>query len=125
MAPTIFPRVGYSTLSVLMFNTVLSIFNNSLAIAVMLRNPALLQPIFILSLAVSASFRDQFSFCVCVEFDFLFHPQTISVFSVKHLVKLSLPESCVRLSESMLVFLHRCSSGLVSLCTLTLLAYER
>lgn len=56
VAPTIFPRVGYSILSFLMFiNTVLSVFNNSLAIAVMLRNPSLLQPIniFILSLAVS------------------------------------------------------------------------
>lgn len=51
MAPTIF-----SILSFLMFiNTVLSVFNNSLAIAVMLKNPSLLQPInvFILSLAVS------------------------------------------------------------------------
>lgn len=56
VAPTIFPRVGYSILSFLMFiNTVLSVFNNSLAIAVMLRSPSLLQPIniFILSLAVS------------------------------------------------------------------------
>lgn len=56
VAPTIFPRVGYSILSFLMFiNTVLSVFNNSLAIAVMLKNPSLLQPIniFILSLAVS------------------------------------------------------------------------
>lgn len=56
VAPTIFPRVGYSILSFLMFiNTVLSVFNNSLAICVMLKNPSLLQPIniFILSLAVS------------------------------------------------------------------------
>lgn len=56
VAPTIFPRVGYSILSFLMFiNTVLSVFNNGLAITVMLRNPSLLQPInvFILSLAVS------------------------------------------------------------------------
>lgn len=56
LAPTIFPRVGYSILSFLMFiNTVLTIFNNGLAITVMLRNPSLLQSIniFILSLAVS------------------------------------------------------------------------
>lgn len=56
VAPTIFPRVGYSILSFLMFiNTVLSVFNNGLAITVMLSNPSLLQPInvFILSLAVS------------------------------------------------------------------------
>lgn len=54
--PTIFPRVGYSVLSFLMFiNTVLTVFNNGLVIAVMMRNPTLLQPmnVFILSLAVS------------------------------------------------------------------------
>lgn len=54
--PTIFPHVGYSILSFLMFiNTVLSVFNNSLVIAVMLRNSALLQPmnVLILNLAVS------------------------------------------------------------------------
>lgn len=56
VAPTIFPRVGYSILSFLMFiNTVLSVFNNGLVITVMVRNPSLLQPMnaFILSLAVS------------------------------------------------------------------------
>lgn len=55
-APTIFPRVGYSVLSFLMFiNTLLSLFNNGLVITVMLRNPSLLHPMnaFILSLAVS------------------------------------------------------------------------
>lgn len=55
-APTIFPRVGYSIISFLMFiNTLLTVFNNGLVITVMLRNPSLLQPmnIFILSLAVS------------------------------------------------------------------------
>lgn len=54
--PTIFPHVGYSILSFLMFiNTVLSVFNNSVVIAVKLRNSALLQPmnVLILSLAVS------------------------------------------------------------------------
>lgn len=56
VAPTIFPRLGYSILSFLMFiNTVLSVFNNGLVISVMLKNPSLLQPmnVFILSLAVS------------------------------------------------------------------------
>lgn len=56
VAPTIFPRVGYSILSFLMFiNTVLSIFNNGLVITVMLKNPFLLHPmnILLLSLAVS------------------------------------------------------------------------
>lgn len=56
VAPTIFPRVGYSILSFLMFlNTVLSVFNNGLVITVMLRNTSLLHPmnVFILSLAVS------------------------------------------------------------------------
>lgn len=55
-APTVFPRVGYSVLSFLMFiNTLLSVFNNGLVITVMLRNPSLLHPMntFILSLAVS------------------------------------------------------------------------
>lgn len=54
--PTIFPRVGYSVLSFLMFiNTLLSVFNNGLVITVMLRNPSLLHPmnVFLLSLAVS------------------------------------------------------------------------
>lgn len=54
--PTIFPRVGYSILSYLMFiNTLLSVFNNSLVIAVMLKNVHFLNAmnIIILSLAVS------------------------------------------------------------------------
>lgn len=56
VVPTIFPRVGYSILSFLMFViTVLSVFNNCLVITVILRNPSLLQPmnVFILSLAMS------------------------------------------------------------------------
>lgn len=55
-APTIFPRVGYSIISFLMFiNTVFSVFNNGVVIAVMLMNPSLLQPmnVFIFGLAVS------------------------------------------------------------------------
>lgn len=55
VAPTIFPRLGYSILSFLMFiTTILSVFNNGLVIIVMLRN-SLVQPmnVFILSLAVS------------------------------------------------------------------------
>lgn len=54
--PTIFPRVGYSILSYLMFiNTILSVFNNSLVIAVMLKNVHFLNAmnVFVLSLAVS------------------------------------------------------------------------
>ncbi len=54
--PTIFPRVGYSILSFLMFiNTILSVFNNSLVIAVMLKNVHFLNAmnVLILSLAVS------------------------------------------------------------------------
>lgn len=54
--PTVFPRVGYSILSFLMFiNTLLSVFNNSLVIAVMLKNPHILNAmnVIILSLAFS------------------------------------------------------------------------
>lgn len=54
--PTIFPRVGYSILSYLMFiNTLLSVFNNSLVIGVMLKNMHFLNAmnVIILSLAVS------------------------------------------------------------------------
>lgn len=54
--PTIFPRVGYSILSYLMFiNTLLSVFNNLLVIAVMLKNVRFLNAmnVIILSLAVS------------------------------------------------------------------------
>lgn len=55
ITPTIFPRVGYSIISFLMFiNTLLTVFNNCLVITVMLRNPSLLQPMTVfLSLAVS------------------------------------------------------------------------
>lgn len=56
LQPTIFPRVGYSILSYLMFiNTLLSVFNNSLVIAVMLKNVHFLNAmnVIILSLACS------------------------------------------------------------------------
>lgn len=56
VAPTVFPRVGYSIISFLMFiNTVLSVLNNSVVITVLLKNPSLLHPmnVFIFSLAVS------------------------------------------------------------------------
>ena len=55
VVPTVFPRVGYSILSFLMFiTTVLTVFNNVLVIAVIVKN-SFLQPmnLFILSLAVS------------------------------------------------------------------------
>uniref|UniRef100_A0A8C2FE05 G-protein coupled receptors family 1 profile domain-containing protein n=1 Tax=Cyprinus carpio TaxID=7962 RepID=A0A8C2FE05_CYPCA len=54
--PTRFPRVGYSILSYLMFiNTIFSVFNNLLVIAVMLKNVHFLNAlnVIILSLAVS------------------------------------------------------------------------
>lgn len=54
--PTIFPRVGYSILSYLMFiNTLLSVFNNLLVISVMLKNMHFLNAmnVIIFSMAVS------------------------------------------------------------------------
>ena len=56
VAPTIFPRVGYSIISYIMFiNTIFSVFNNSIVITVMLKNPSLINAMnmIILSLAVS------------------------------------------------------------------------
>ncbi|XP_029698234.1 parietopsin isoform X2 [Takifugu rubripes] len=109
VAPTIFPRVGYSILSFLMFiNTVLSVFNNSLAIAVMLKNPSLLQPIniFILSLAVSDLMIGLCGSLVVTITNY--HGS----FFIGH-------TACVFQGFAVNYF------GLVSLCTLTLLAYER
>ncbi|CAG08706.1 unnamed protein product [Tetraodon nigroviridis] len=108
-APTIFPRVGYSILSFLMFiNTVLSIFNNGLAITVMLKNPALLQPIniFILSLAVSDLMIGLCGSLVVTITNYQ------GSFFIGH-------TACVFQGFAVNYF------GLVSLCTLTLLAYER
>ncbi|KAI3371173.1 hypothetical protein L3Q82_023803 [Scortum barcoo] len=108
-APTIFPRVGYSILSFLMFiNTVLSVFNNSLVITVMLKNPALLQPmnIFILSLAVSDLMIGLCGSLVVTITNYQ------GSFFIGH-------TACVFQGFAVNYF------GLVSLCTLTLLAYER
>ncbi|XP_047451575.1 parietopsin isoform X2 [Mugil cephalus] len=109
VAPTIFPRVGYSILSFLMFiNTVLSVFNNGLVITVMLRNPSLLHPmnIFILSLAVS-----DLMIALCGSLVVTITNYHGSFF-IGH-------TACVFQGFSVNYF------GLVSLCTLTLLAYER
>ncbi|XP_035520740.1 parapinopsin-like [Morone saxatilis] len=109
VAPTIFPRVGYSILSFLMFiNTVLSVFNNGVAIAVMLRNQSLLQPIniFILSLAVSDLMIGLCGSLVVTITNYQ------GSFFIGH-------AACVFQGFAVNYF------GLVSLCTLTLLAYER
>ncbi|XP_026166927.1 parietopsin [Mastacembelus armatus] len=109
VAPTIFPRVGYSVLSFLMFiNTVLSVFNNCLVIIVIVRNPSLLQPmnIFILSLAVSDLMIGLCGSLVVTITNY--HGS----FFIGH-------KACVFQGFAVNYF------GLVSLCTLTLLAYER
>ncbi|XP_034390451.1 parapinopsin-like [Cyclopterus lumpus] len=107
--PTIFPRVGYSILSFLMFiNTVLSVFNNVLVITVLLRNPSLLQPmnIFILSLAVSDLMIGLCGSLIVTITNYQ------GSFFIGH-------TACVFQGFAVNYF------GLVSLCTLTLLAYER
>ncbi|XP_045893023.1 opsin-VA-like [Micropterus dolomieu] len=109
MAPTIFPRVGYSILSYIMFiNTVLSVFNNGLVITVMLRNPSLLQPMstFILSLAVSDIMIGLCGSLVV----------TITNYQGSYFIGHT---ACIFQGFAVNYF------GLVSLCTLTLLAYER
>ncbi|XP_044049465.1 vertebrate ancient opsin-like [Siniperca chuatsi] len=109
VAPTIFPRVGYSILSFLMFiNTVLSVFNNGLVITVMLRNPSLLQPmnIFILSLAVSDLMIGLCGSLVV----------TITNYHGSYFIGHT---ACIFQGFAVNYF------GLVSLCTLTLLSYER
>uniref|UniRef100_A0A669B0E8 Parietopsin n=1 Tax=Oreochromis niloticus TaxID=8128 RepID=A0A669B0E8_ORENI len=96
-------------LSFLMFiNTVLSVFNNSLVIAVMLRNSALLQPmnVLILSLAVSDLMIGLCGSLVV----------TITNYQGSYFIGHT---ACVFQGFSVNYF------GLVSLCTLTLLAYER
>uniref|UniRef100_A0A3Q4M333 Parietopsin n=1 Tax=Neolamprologus brichardi TaxID=32507 RepID=A0A3Q4M333_NEOBR len=107
--PTIFPHVGYSILSFLMFiNTVLSVFNNSLVIVVMLRNSVLLQPmnVLILNLAVSDLMIGLCGSLVV----------TITNYQGSYFIGHT---ACVLQGFSVNYF------GLVSLCTLTLLAYER
>ncbi|XP_068170051.1 parietopsin [Antennarius striatus] len=108
-APTVFPRVGYSILSVLMFiNTVLTVFNNGLVITVILRNPSLLQPMnaFILSLAVSDLMIGLCGSLVVTITNYQ------GSFFIGH-------TACMFQGFAVNYF------GLVSLCTLTLLAYER
>ncbi|XP_042351956.1 parietopsin [Plectropomus leopardus] len=109
VTPTIFPRVGYSILSFLMFiNTMLTVFNNGLVITVMLRNPSLLQPmtVFILSLAVSDLMIGLCGSLVVTITNYK------GSFFIGH-------TACVFQGFAVNYF------GLVSLCTLTLLAYER
>ncbi|XP_036375627.1 parietopsin [Megalops cyprinoides] len=108
-APTNFPRVGYSILSFLMFiNTVFSVFNNTLVIAVMLRSPQLRSAmnVFILSLAVS---------------DLMIATCGSAIVTVTNYY------GYFFLGRSLCVFQGFAVNyfGLVSLCTLTLLAYER
>ncbi|KAG9339930.1 hypothetical protein JZ751_022243, partial [Albula glossodonta] len=107
--PTIFPRVGYSILSFLMFiTTVFSVFNNSLVITVMLRNPPLRNgmSVFILSLAVSDL---MISLCGSA---------VVTVTNYHGYFFLG-NKLCIFQGFAVNYF------GLVSLCTLTLLAYER
>ncbi|KAK9516488.1 hypothetical protein VZT92_024412 [Zoarces viviparus] len=109
ITPTVFPRLGYSILSFLMFiNTVLTVFNNVLVITVLLRNPSLLQPInvFILSLAVSDLMIGLCGSLVVTITNYQ------GSFFIGH-------TACVFQGFAVNYF------GLVSLCTLTLLAYER
>ncbi|XP_038150245.1 parapinopsin-like [Cyprinodon tularosa] len=108
-APTIFPRVGYSILSFLMFiNTVFSVFNNGLVIGVMLRNTFLLQPmnVLVLSLAVSDLMIGLCGSLVA----------TITNYQGSYFIGHT---ACIFQGFSVNYF------GLVSLCTLTLLAFER
>nr|XP_055048595.1 parietopsin [Misgurnus anguillicaudatus] len=107
--PTIFPRVGYSILSYLMFiNTLLSVFNNSLVIVVMLKNVHFLNAmnIIILSLAIS-----DLMIATCGS-------AIVTITNYKGSFFLGEP-FCVFQGFAVNYF------GLVSLCTLTLLAYER
>ncbi|XP_051548502.1 parietopsin [Myxocyprinus asiaticus] len=107
--PTIFPRVGYSILSYLMFiNTLLSVFNNLLVIAVMLKNKHFLNAmnIIILSLAVS---------------DLMIATCGSAIVTITNY------EGSFFLGHAFCVFQGFAVNyfGLVSLWTLTLLAYER
>ncbi|KTF91806.1 hypothetical protein cypCar_00013159 [Cyprinus carpio] len=107
--PTIFPRVGYSILSYLMFiNTLFSVFNNLLVIAVMLKNLHFLNAmnVIILSLAVS---------------DLMIATCGSAIVTITNY------QGAFFLGDAFCVFQGFAVNyfGLVSLCTLTLLAYER
>uniref|UniRef100_A0A3Q3J6Z3 G-protein coupled receptors family 1 profile domain-containing protein n=1 Tax=Monopterus albus TaxID=43700 RepID=A0A3Q3J6Z3_MONAL len=98
--------VGYSILSFLMFiNTGLSVFNNCLIITVIVRHPSLRQPmnIFILGLAVSHDRPVRLPGC---------HHHQLPWLLIGH-------SACAFQGFAVNYF------GLVSLWTLTLLAYER
>ncbi|KAK7890977.1 hypothetical protein WMY93_022940 [Mugilogobius chulae] len=108
VTPTIFPRIGYSIISFLMFvTTLLTVFNNVLVIVVMVRN-SLLQPmnVLILSLAVSDLMIGLCGSLVV----------TITNYRGYFFIGRA---ACVFQGFAVNYF------GLVSLCTLTLLAYER
>ncbi|XP_063052438.1 parapinopsin-like [Engraulis encrasicolus] len=108
-SPTIFPRVGYSIISYLMFiNTLLSVFNNTLVIATLARNPQLLNAmnVIIMSLAVS----DLMIACC--------GSAIVTLTNYKGYFFLG-KEFCIFQGFAVNYF------GLVSLCTLTLLSYER
>ncbi|KAM4676026.1 pinopsin-like [Discoglossus pictus] len=107
--PTIFPKAGYNILAFLMFlNAVFSIFNNMLVIIVTIKNPQLRNPIniFILNL----SFSDlMMSLC-----------GTTIVVSTNYHGSFYLGEKfCVFQGFAVNYF------GIVSLWSLTILAYER
>ncbi|XP_030646766.1 opsin-VA-like [Chanos chanos] len=107
--PTIFPRVGYSILSFLMFiNTLFSVFNNSLVISVMLKNTYLLNAMNVIILSLSVS--DLMIACC--------GSAIVTVTNYQGSFFLG-DEFCVFQGFAVNYF------GLVSLCTLTLLAYER
>ncbi|KAJ3597178.1 hypothetical protein NHX12_003578 [Muraenolepis orangiensis] len=108
-SPTIFPRVGYSIISFVMFiNTILSVFNNSLVVAVMIKTPSILNPMnaIILSLAVS-----DLMIALCGSL----------------IVTITNYRGSFFLGDGVCIFQGFAVNyfGLVSLCTLTLLAYER
>ncbi|KAG7248677.1 hypothetical protein CRUP_017972, partial [Coryphaenoides rupestris] len=108
-SPTIFPRVGYSIISFLMFiNTILSVFNNSLVVVVLVKTPSLLSPMnaIILGLAVS-----DLMIALCGSL----------------IVTITNYRGSFFLGEGVCIFQGFAVNyfGLVSLCTLTLLAYER
>ncbi|XP_029613336.1 parietopsin [Salmo trutta] len=109
VAPTIFPRAGYSILSYLMFiNAIFSVFNNTLVITVLVKNRTLLNPmnVIILSLAVS-----DLMIALC--------GSSIVTITNYHGSFFLGDEFCIFQGFAVNYF------GLVSMCTLTLLAYER
>uniref|UniRef100_A0A6J0SFN2 Pinopsin-like n=1 Tax=Pogona vitticeps TaxID=103695 RepID=A0A6J0SFN2_9SAUR len=107
--PTIFPRAGYGVLAFLMFlNALFSIFNNFLVIAVTLKNPQLRNPINIFIFNVS--FSDlMMSLC----------GTTIVIATNYHGYFFLGRKFCIFQGFAVNYF------GIVSLWSLTILAYER